>query len=200
MTTYPRTGAHGRPRRNPRRRIRARVAPLVALLAVAVLALVLGFGIATGSDPDRTNDPTTRQPNAAAPALAGQTLDGEQFDLAALRGQVVLVNVFASWCGPCRTELPLLLDTQRRWSAEGLHLVGIDVRDSFDAVRALLDQTQARELLVLPDPTGAIAVAWGVRGVPETFLVDRDGRIVAWAQGPLTRSWLEQRAAPLLNR
>jgi cytochrome c biogenesis protein CcmG/thiol:disulfide interchange protein DsbE len=200
MTTYPRTGAHGRPRRIPRRRIRARVAPLVALLAVAVLALVLGFGIATGSDPHRTSDPTTRQPNAAAPALAGQTLDGEQFDLAALRGQVVLVNVFASWCGPCRTELPLLLDTQHRWSAEGLHLVGIDVRDSFDAVRALLDQTQARELLVLPDPAGAIAVAWGVRGVPETFLVDRDGRIVAWAQGPLTRSWLEQRVAPLLNR
>jgi cytochrome c biogenesis protein CcmG/thiol:disulfide interchange protein DsbE len=199
MTTYRRPDAGGRPRRIPWRRIRPRIAPLVALLAVAVLALALGFGIA-GNDPDRTGEPTTRLPNVAAPALAGQTLDGEQFDLEARRGQVVLVNVFASWCGPCRTELPLLVDTQRRWSAEGLHLVGIDVRDSFDAVRALLDETQARELLVLPDPTGAIAVAWGARGVPETFLVDRDGRIVAWAQGPLTRSWLEQRVAPLLNR
>jgi cytochrome c biogenesis protein CcmG/thiol:disulfide interchange protein DsbE len=130
--------------------------------------------------------------------LAGRTLAGDHFDLAGRRGQVTLVNVFASWCGPCRDELPLLVDAQRRWSAQGLRVVGLNVRDGPDAARALLQESGAASLTVVPDARGAVAVEWGVRGVPETFLVDRDGRIRQWAQGPITAEWLEKWLPPLL--
>ncbi len=179
--------------------IRPRLTPLLALLAVAVLGLVLGNGTAN-IGAGTTEQPLAGESGSAAPALAGRTLTGEPFDLAALRGQVVLVNVFASWCAPCRRELPLLVAAERRWSVRGLRVVGIDVRDSPEAVRALLAETQAQEFTVLPDPTGSTAVDWGARGVPETFLVNRDGMVVHWMPGPLTAHWLDQRLVPLLAR
>ncbi|MBM0237955.1 hypothetical protein JNW88_13790 [Micromonospora sp. ATA32] len=76
----------------------------------------------------------------------------------------------------------------------------MNVRDGSEAVRALLDETGATGLTVLPDPDGTRAIDWGVRGVPETFVVDRDGRIVDRQRGVVTRQWLEQRVAPLLTR
>jgi cytochrome c biogenesis protein CcmG/thiol:disulfide interchange protein DsbE len=179
------------------RGIRIRWIPLLALLAVAALGLALAAGT-SGNGQGAAGGMASRAPGAPAPALARQTLTGDPFDLAALRGQVVLVNIFASWCGPCRNELALLAEAQRRWSARGLHVVGVDVRDSAEAVRALLDETGAGNLTVLPDPTGTTAVDWGARGVPETFLVDRDGRIAHWEPGPLTAQWLDQRVTPLM--
>jgi cytochrome c biogenesis protein CcmG/thiol:disulfide interchange protein DsbE len=165
---------------------------MVLLLAVALgIVLTAEHRTRTGGD--------NRRPAVAAPALAGTTLTGERFDLAAARGDVVLVNVFASWCGPCRDELPLLVETARDWSPRGLRVVGLNLRDGPDAVRALLRQTRADALTVLPDPDGVRAVEWGVRGVPETFLVDRDGRVVAHRNGVVTRQWLRDELSALLG-
>ncbi|MEO3777657.1 TlpA disulfide reductase family protein [Micromonospora sp. B11E3] len=175
-----------------------RVGPALALALTAALGTVLALGLRQPAPPP--DSAAAGGMPAPAPALAGATLDGGRFDLADARGQVVLVNVFASWCGPCRDELPLLVDADRRWSPQGLRLVGLNVRDGADAVRALLEQTGAQGLTVLPDPDGTRAVDWGVRGVPETFLVNRDGRIVDRQRGVVTGQWLEQRVAPLLAR
>lgn len=162
-----------------------------------VLLLAVGLGVVlAGHDGGGSGEAGGRP--ASAPALAGTTLTGQRFDLAAARGHVVVVNVFASWCGPCRDELPLLVETARQWSAQGLQVVGLNLRDGPDAVRALLDQAHADDLTVLPDPDGTRAVEWGVRGVPETFVVDRDGRIVAHQPGVVTRQWLRERLSPLL--
>ncbi|KXK63708.1 hypothetical protein AWW66_01735 [Micromonospora rosaria] len=171
-----------------------RIRPVPA--AVLLLAVALGVVLST----ERLAGPTDagQRPAWAAPALAGTTLDGAQFDLATLRGQVVLVNVFASWCGPCRDELPLLAETARQGSPQGLRVVGLNLRDGPDAVRDLLERTRADALTVLPDPDGSRAVDWGVRGVPETFLVDRDGQVVAHQPGVVTRQWLRDRLSPLL--
>ncbi|GGM58390.1 cytochrome C-type biogenesis protein [Micromonospora sonchi] len=169
----------------------------VGLAPATVLLLTVGLGallVRHRSGPDDVG-----RPAVAAPALAGTTLDGTWFDLAAVRGQVVLVNVFASWCGPCRDELPLLAETALRWSPQGLRVVGLNLRDGPEAVRTLLKQTQAEQLTVLPDPDGTRAVDWGVRGVPETFVVDRDGRIVAYQPGVVTRQWLQDQLSPLLG-
>ncbi|MEV1289496.1 TlpA disulfide reductase family protein [Micromonospora sp. NPDC049679] len=170
--------------------------PAVALLAVGALALTLL--VALRSPPDAVGEPVTVASGTTAPALTGRTLAGADFDLTALRGQIVLVNVFASWCEPCRTELPLLVDAERRWSGRGLRVVGLDVRDGPDAARALLDETGAGTLTVVADPRGDTAVSWGVRGVPESFLVDRDGRVRQRAQGAITAAWLERWLPPLL--
>lgn len=184
---------HRRPRPD------ARALPTLVLAVTVVVGVVLALGLRSSTEPARGGS-TVDLTGMAAPALSGPTLDGGHFDLAAARGHVLLVNVFASWCGPCRDELPLLLDAKRRWSAQGLRLVGLNIRDGTEAVRALLRETGAEALTVLPDPDGSRAVDWGVRGVPETFVVDRDGRIIQRQQGAVTRQWLEQRVAPLLAR
>ncbi len=177
---------------------------LIIFVALAVAAF--GFTLATGlrSDPSQASQagtaagPATRTRDDPAPALVGRTMSGEPFDLATLRGQVVLVNVWASWCDPCRQELPVLAAAGRRWSDQGLRLVGLDLRDTPAAARELLDQVDTAPMTIVPDPTGTAAVGWGVLGVPETFLVDRSGRVRVWAQGVVTADWLEQRVPPLL--
>ncbi|MBQ0905043.1 redoxin family protein [Micromonospora sp. U21] len=176
-----------------------RPGPTLVLVLIVAVGTVVALGLRSPSTPLDAGAANGVTP-APAPALTGATLDGGRFDLTEARGHVLLVNVFASWCGPCRDELPLLVETERQWSPRGLRLVGLNVRDGAEAVRALLDETGARELTVLPDPEGARAVDWGVRAVPETFVVDRDGRIVDRLQGVVTRQWLEQRVAPLLAR
>lgn len=172
-----------------------------ALAAVVVVGGLLATGLrGTGSAADPTTaGPATRIRNAPAPPLTGSTLTGQPFDLAALRGRVVLVNVWASWCDPCRQELPVLVAAGRRWSGSGLRVVGVDVRDNDVQARQLLSQVGGADVPSVVDRTGTAAIGWGVVGVPETFLVDRDGRVRVWAQGPVTAEWLEQRVPPLLR-
>jgi cytochrome c biogenesis protein CcmG, thiol:disulfide interchange protein DsbE len=185
-------------RRRSRQPDRRALSTLVLTVTV-VVGVVFALGLRRSTETAVIGSPAEVS-GTVAPPLAGRTLDGGYFDLTTVRGHVLLVNVFASWCGPCRDELPLLVDAKRHWSAQGLRLVGLDVRDGTQAVRALLRETGAEALTVLPDPDGTRAVAWGVRGVPETFVVDRDGRIVHRQQGAITRQWLEQWVAPLLAR
>jgi cytochrome c biogenesis protein CcmG/thiol:disulfide interchange protein DsbE len=134
-----------------------------------------------------------------APPLAGRTTTGDRFDLSALRGQVVLVNIWASWCSPCRQELPLLAETARQWAGHGVRLVGLDVRDNEQDARVLLTEAGATDLTVVPDPRGLVAVSWGVRGVPETFIVDRAGQIRVLARGAVTATWLRQQLTRLVD-
>ncbi|MBQ1016820.1 TlpA family protein disulfide reductase [Micromonospora sp. D93] len=171
----------------------------IRLVPATVLLLSVGLGIALVTDePSRSSD-VGQGPAVAAPPLTGTTLTGVPFDLSAARGHVVLVNVFASWCGPCREELPLLVETARHRAPDGLQVVGLNLRDGPEAVRALLQQTRADDLTVVPDPDGTRAVDWGVRGVPETFVVDREGRIVAHQPGVVTQQWLQDHLSPLLG-
>lgn len=173
------------------RRVLLRAA--LAAAAVAAVAGVLGASLRTGS---------TALPGVgtAAPALSGTTLDGGHLDLADLRGSVVVVNVWASWCGPCRDELPMLVEAADRWHGDGLRVVGIVTRDRDSAATALLEEAGATGLPSVQDPDGRLALSWGALGVPETFVVDRAGVVRARLVGPLTDGWLAEHAAPLLER
>jgi cytochrome c biogenesis protein CcmG/thiol:disulfide interchange protein DsbE len=110
----------------------------------------------------------------------------------------MLVNIWASWCSPCRQELPLLAETARQWTGNGVRLVGLDVRDNEQDAQALLTETDATDLTVVPDPRGLVAVSWGVRAVPETFIVDRAGQIRVRAHGAVTATWLRQQLTRLV--
>jgi cytochrome c biogenesis protein CcmG, thiol:disulfide interchange protein DsbE len=184
------------------RRARRRILALaVSLLAVAGLGAILAAGVrsAAGTAGATTGALQTQARHDPAPPLRGTTVDGAVFDLAALHGHVVLVNVWASWCAPCRQELPALAAAQRTWSAQGFTVVGIDMRDNRESARHLLAEVGATGLTSVADPQGTAAVAWGARGVPESFLVDRAGVVRWWAQGAIDAAWLQQRVPALVG-
>lgn len=126
-----------------------------------------------------------------APPLSGEDLDGQAQDLAALEGSVVIVPVWASWCGPCRDEVPVLQDALTRWGEEGLEVLGINMRDRDDSARAFLDE-HGGDYPSVVDPRGTVAVGWGVTTLPVTFLVDREGQVVARHPGVVTDAWLDE--------
>ncbi|OZM77206.1 TlpA disulfide reductase family protein [Pseudonocardia sp. MH-G8] len=165
----------------------------LVVVGIVVLPLLGGLGGASGQ-PVRS-----ALVGRAAPALAGPTLDGGSFDLGALRGQVVLVNVWASWCGPCRDELPLIAKTEQRLAPAGLRVVTIDTRDGPVAARSLLAETGATGLTTVLDPDGRLAVSWGAHGVPETFLLDPSGTIQAFHPGPINQEWVRSHVDPLVD-
>lgn len=174
----------------PRRR---RVWRVLALLsAVAVLGLVLVTRL-EGQPPARSV--LLGQP---APPLQGPTLDGGTFDLDDWRGQVVLVNVWASWCVPCQKEQPLLVSAYEQLNPQGLQIVGINVRDKPDEARAFMQKFGQAPWPSVQDPDGQRAVDWGTFALPETYLVDRSGTIVAKGVGELDAGWIQTNVVPLL--
>jgi cytochrome c biogenesis protein CcmG, thiol:disulfide interchange protein DsbE len=169
-----------------------------ALAALGVTALVL-VPLLTGLREGSGEPVRSALVGRAAPPLAGPTLDGRSFDLAQFGGQPVLVNVWASWCGPCRDELPLLARTQERLGTAGLRVATIDTRDGPVAAQALLAEVGATGLTTVLDPDGRLAVSWGAHGVPETFLLDRSGTIQAFQPGPITEEWVRRYVEPLVT-
>jgi cytochrome c biogenesis protein CcmG/thiol:disulfide interchange protein DsbE len=147
---------------------------LVTLVAVVVTAC--GGGGAT-QDPAASvvivGSPLIGKP---APALAGTTLDGSSFDLASQRGKPVIVNFWASWCGPCREEFPLLEDAVARHADEGLVVVGALFKDDADPARTFVAE-QGATWPTVTDPDRTMGSAWKVLAPPQTFFIDRDGVI-----------------------
>jgi thiol-disulfide isomerase/thioredoxin len=134
-------------------------------------------------------------PDTRPPGFSGATVDGHALSLESLRGRVVLLNVWATWCLECRAELPILEQLHRDYAAQGLTVLALNFREEPGSVRRY-----ARELgLTLPillDPVGAIANSYGVIGLPTSFLIGRDGRAVARAIGP--REWGRAEARALI--
>ncbi len=108
-----------------------------------------------------------------APDFTAVTFDGDEVNLADLRGQIVVVNFWASWCGPCRDETPLLEAVQDNLG-DDVVLVGLNTGDTEEDARAFLDEFNVT-YTVARDENGAIALDYGVTGMPETFVIDANG-------------------------
>jgi len=130
----------------------------------------------------------------ALPPLPATDVQGRHWDLAALRGRVVLVNFWATWCAPCKEEMPTL-QTLAELEGERLAVLAVDVREALPRVRRYLQAT-GLQLPVLLDPQGETARAWGVSVFPTTVLIDAAGRpsrvvlgAVDWT-GPDASGWI----------
>jgi cytochrome c biogenesis protein CcmG/thiol:disulfide interchange protein DsbE len=120
-----------------------------------------------------------------APPLALTDLDGRTLDLQALRGRMVLVNFWATWCPPCRAEIPELAELWRDQSKDCFELLGV-VEDSPRA--EVLAYAARIPYPILSDPRGEAAAAWGVQGFPSSFLVDPQGKVVRVFTGAVSRN------------
>ncbi|HLA66628.1 MAG TPA: TlpA disulfide reductase family protein [Acidimicrobiia bacterium] len=149
-------------------------------LVVAVLAVV--FASRFGSDPTLSPSPLidTKVPNAVITPIDGSAA----FSLTDLEGSIVLVNFWAPWCVPCREEHAVLLDTAVTYASSGVLVVGIAYQSELADVNVFLDEL-GRGYPTGMDDRSAAAIAFGVRGVPETFFVDRAGTIVGKVSGPV---------------
>ena len=132
-----------------------------------------------------------------APELSAQRLDGQPFKLSDLRGRVVLLNFWATWCGPCRNEIPQLNAMERDLAARGFAVVGVTTYDDAEGVRRF-QKDIPQEYQVI---TGAedLASKYGVVALPTTFVIDREGRVRAKIIGERDRAGFEREVLPLLD-
>ena len=168
----------------PPRRTFLMVLPLLAFIG---LALLFWFRLGSG-DPSRIPSALIGRPapQTTLPQLEGLQNNGAQvpgLDPAAFKGKVSLVNVWASWCVPCHDEAPLLTELAKD---RRLQLVGINYKDTPDNARRFLGRYGNPFGLVGTDANGRASIEWGVYGVPETFIVGREGTIVYKLVGPIT--------------
>ncbi|MEP6996748.1 MAG: TlpA disulfide reductase family protein [Betaproteobacteria bacterium] len=162
-------------------RLRAQRAALaLALVGIAAAALATGVG-----------DP--------APAFTLRDANGGTVALDALRGHVVYVDFWASWCGPCRRSFPWMNDMQRRYGGKGLTIVAINVdKNPADAARFL--ERYPAQFAIAYDRDGTTPLAYGVQGMPSSYLVDTRGKVVQVEQGfhDERKDALEQRIQNLI--
>jgi cytochrome c biogenesis protein CcmG/thiol:disulfide interchange protein DsbE len=162
--------------------------PASGLPVVAFLA----WGLTT--DPHTIPSPL---PGTPAPEFALETLSGDSLRSSALKGQVVLVNFWASWCLACRAEHAVLVEAATRYRDQGLRVVGVVYEDSRDNARAWMAERGGDWPNVL-DAGSRTAIKYGLFGVPETFFIGRDGRILYKQIGPLDQEVIERWVPKLL--
>ncbi|MBF8178770.1 DsbE family thiol:disulfide interchange protein [Herminiimonas contaminans] len=166
------------------------ILPLVAFL---ILAVVLGLGLQR--DPRALPSALLDRP---APMIELPLLNEaqRQFDSSKLQGQVWLLNVWASWCGPCREELPALKVLASR---DQVPLYGLNYKDDTEEARLLLQQVGNPYLASAVDSKGRVGMDYGVQGVPETFVIDAGGRIRYRHVGPVTAEVWREKLLPLVR-
>ncbi|WP_193337756.1 DsbE family thiol:disulfide interchange protein [Devosia beringensis] len=170
---------------------------LFGLPLLALVALVAVFAFSINRDPNLVRSVLIDKPVPAFALQAVPELGVPGFDTASLKGQVSVVNVFASWCIPCRDEHPLLMALR---DTADIRLLGINQNDAPENARAFLAELGNPYDAVGADRDRRVSIDWGVYGVPETFVVDADGIITFKHVGPLTPQTLQSDLLPAIAR
>jgi len=178
--------------------VRPRVYWPVSLAAAALVAL-LTYGVASTGEDRSIDSKLAAGDRVEAPVrdlpVLGSDATGSLADHA---GKVVVLNVWASWCEPCKTEMPLLQKTHERIQDRGGLVLGIDMQDSTERALAFLEE-EGIEFESLRDVDREYVREFGVNQYPETFVIDREGRITALKRGPIDQAWLDEHLEPVLE-
>ena len=168
--------------------MRGRRAPIIAgIVGVALLGLVVLFATSPSGEEKVDSSPLVGN---VAPALVGTDLEGEQFDLDDHRGQWVLVNFFATWCPPCVQEHPELVELSERTDGQ-LQVVSVTYDDSAEQVAEFFDE-RGGEWPVLTGGVDRAPLDYGVKKLPESFLVDPSGTVAVKLNGAITAAQIDE--------
>ncbi|MER6138847.1 TlpA disulfide reductase family protein [Streptomyces sparsogenes] len=198
--------------RAPRRLATRRRATVLATgAAVAALTLsACGAGGTSGGSSDTKFvqgkggvDTVAKGDRKHAPEITGKTLEGKQLDLADYKGKIVVLNVWGSWCTPCRAEAPNLVKVAKDTEADGVRFVGINTRDSDRANAIQFEKEFKVDYPSLYDPIGKLMLRFpkgslNPQAIPTTIVLDRQGRIAARALTPLSEEALRKMVEPLI--
>lgn len=178
----------------PRKPLRVGLVFVIPLLAFGALALVLGIGLSL--DPREVPSPLIGKdvPRFELPPVKGRTMGLATRDLT---GEVSLVNVFASWCVACREEHPVLVALARR---RLVPIHGLNHKDKPEDAAVWLDRWGDPYTRIGADIDGRVGIDWGVYGVPETFVIDPQGRIAYKHIGPMTEEFVRVKLLPMIER
>ncbi|MFF6997974.1 TlpA family protein disulfide reductase [Streptomyces sp. NPDC008313] len=192
-------------------RTRSRTALLTGGAAVAALVLTAcgsggtqggsgGTGFVTGKDGIST---VKKGDRASAPDLSGKTVDGKQLDVADYKGKVVVLNVWGSWCPPCRAEAPNFAKVAEETADQGVQFVGINTRDSEIGSARAFEKEHGIGFPSLYDPTGKLMLRFekgtlNPQTIPSTLVIDRDGKIAARTLQALSEEKLHEMLDPIV--
>jgi cytochrome c biogenesis protein CcmG/thiol:disulfide interchange protein DsbE len=169
---------------------RGLVGKTAAVLGVVALLALLGWGLVKAQAGPKSS--------GLAPDFTLQTFGGDSVTLSELRGQVVVINFWASWCPPCRDEAPYLEQTWREYKDQGVVFIGVDYVDTEPEALAYIEEFDITYPNG-PDARTEISQAYQIQGVPETFFVGVDGTLRGAKIGPLAPPELEERLTDLLS-
>lgn len=174
--------------------------PSMVALAAAALVGLLVFGISSESTNGSLDAALARgvqlpapDANLALPVLGSS----KSMTLKDLRGKVVVLNLFASWCDPCKAEAPILEQMQRTLVHQNATILGVTYDDNTSDAQQFV-RSQHINYPVVRDVTGNFAHAYGATGIPETFVIDRDGRVAALRRYQLAGGWLRDTVTKIL--
>jgi cytochrome c biogenesis protein CcmG/thiol:disulfide interchange protein DsbE len=171
-----------------------------AVLVIALLVALLGWQVLRTNEGRGLGAKADSGQRPAAPVFELDRLQGEgRVSLASLRGKVVILNFWASWCAPCKDEAPELEATWKKWRERGVVVVGVNVQDLDSDARRFVERYGV-SYLNLRDRHNWTWGHYGLRGLPETWFVDREGRLVGeHVEGPVTTEELDRNIAVALR-
>jgi cytochrome c biogenesis protein CcmG/thiol:disulfide interchange protein DsbE len=167
---------------------------VTVVIALAALLALLFWGLRRGPS---TEVGTAVPLNRPAPEFTVTTIDGQPLSLGDLRGKTVVLNIWGSWCVPCRDEAGELNRSYSLYKDRNVVFVGLAFNDTESEVKKFVDQYKVPFPIAL-DPEGKIAIDLGITGVPETYLIDAQGRLTQRWVGPITSAQLNGLLAPMV--
>ncbi len=182
-----------------KRQIPRSVSLLAIVFAVAVVFWIVGKNVPTDERAMMFARPGPAAVIGPAPDITGKTIEGSTFRLSDQKGKVVLVNFWATWCGPCRMEMPDLVALQKRYGPRGFTVVGVSTDDGvpLDRLRDFATKLGLNYPVLLAPP-GAQANYGGVPSLPTSFLIDRQGSVVSGLEGATNEAALAPEIEKLL--
>ena len=173
------------------------------IFTLVILAIGIGWAFASRSTINATHiemPQSSPKEGFTAPDFTSDLMGGGQVTLTALRGKVVLVNLWASWCPPCRAEMPAIEKAYRAFKPQGFEVLAVNAtnQDSETAATTFIKELDLTFPIPL-DPKGEVSTQYGLRGLPSSFIIDRKGIIRSVVVGPMSEALLQSKVEELLK-